>query len=68
MGGQASLLWILFFSSFGMGYFIYGKKQHQGMPLISGIGLMIFPYFVSNPYAIVPIGILLMALPYFIKF
>ena len=36
------------FSSIGLGYFIYGKKQQQTMPLICGIALMIYPYFIEN--------------------
>lgn len=68
MGSPASLLWNLFFSAIGLGYFIYGKKQRQGMPLVTGLALMIFPYFVSNVYAVVLVGIVLLALPRFITF
>jgi hypothetical protein len=32
-----------------------------------GIGLMVFPYFISNMVLLVIFGIVLMALPYFIK-
>ncbi|HEX9879306.1 MAG TPA: hypothetical protein VGB25_03830, partial [Candidatus Binatia bacterium] len=36
------------FGSIGVGYFIYGKKQAQFVPLLSGIFLCVYPYFVSN--------------------
>jgi len=42
------LLWSLLFSSIGLGYFIYGKRQKAVAPLFCGLGLMIYPYFVSN--------------------
>lgn len=63
----ATMMWGLLFGSIGLGFFVYGKKQARAVPLISGIGLMAFPYFVSNPYAICGIGVALMALPYFLR-
>jgi hypothetical protein len=50
-----------------MGYFVYGKRQGRGIALLSGIGLMVFPYFVTSWFLIVLIGLVLMALPYFIR-
>ncbi|MDN5418180.1 MAG: amino acid transport protein, partial [Acinetobacter sp.] len=44
----ASLFLGLIFSSIGLGYFIYGKRQRMNMPFICGITLMIFPYFIEN--------------------
>ena len=44
----ASLLWGLLFSSIGVGFFIYGKKQQRVVPLVCGLLLFIFPYFVAN--------------------
>ena len=53
-------------SSIGLGYFIYGKKQRQPVSLISGISLMIIPYFFSNPYLLILAGVVLMFLPKYI--
>ncbi len=64
----ASLLWGLLFSSIGLGFFIYGKRQRAVVPLVCGLILMIFPYFVSNTIALVVIGLALMALPYFVRY
>lgn len=61
------LLWSLLFSSVGFGFFLYGKKQKAVVPLFSGLGLMIYPYFVSNTILLVAIGIALIALPYFVR-
>lgn len=68
MDGAGALFWTVLFGSIGMGYFVYGKKQKKGMPLICGIGLMVFPYFVSNAIFVVIIGCLIAALPYFIRY
>ena len=63
----ASLLWGLLFSSIGFGYFLYGKKQHSVVPLLCGIALMVYPYFISGNVLIVVIGSVLSAIPYFIQ-
>ena len=63
----ASLFWGLLFGCFGIGFFVYGKKQEKFVPLICGLLLMVFPYFVSNTIALVVIGVALMAVPYFVR-
>jgi hypothetical protein len=57
----------LLFGSIGLGFFIYGKKQKAVVPLVCGLALMVFPYFVSNVILLVGIGILLLAVPYFLR-
>lgn len=64
----ASLLWGLLFGSIGVGFFIYGKRQQMIMPLVCGLALMIYPYFVAGTLLILLIGIALMAAPYFLRF
>ena len=63
----STLLWGLLFGSVGLGFFIYGKKQKSVVPLVCGLVLMIFPYFISNTVLLVAIGVALMTLPYFVK-
>lgn len=60
-------MWGMIFGSIGVGFFIYGKKQKAVIPLFSGIGLIVVPYFISNIYVLVLSGIVLIALPYFIR-
>jgi len=50
-----------------LGFFIYGKKQRAVVPMVCGLALMLFPYFVSNVMLLVGIGVLLIALPYFLR-
>jgi hypothetical protein len=57
----------LLFGSIGLGFFIFGKKQRAVVPLVCGLALMLFPYFVSNAMLLVGIGALLIALPYFLR-
>jgi hypothetical protein len=61
------LLWSLLFSSVGLGFFLYGKKQQAVVPLFSGLALMIYPYFVSSTILLVAIGVALIALPFFVR-
>jgi hypothetical protein len=46
---------------------MYGRRQHAPVPLICGLALMIYPYFVSDVILLVVIGCLLTALPYFVR-
>jgi predicted membrane protein len=63
----SSLLWGLLFGSIGLGFLIYGRKQRAVVPLVCGLALMIFPYFVSSPILLIAIGIVLIAIPYFLR-
>ena len=64
---EAWLLWGLLFGSIGLGFFLYGKKQRAVVPLVCGLTLMIFPYFVSSTLLLVAIGAVLIAVPYFVR-
>lgn len=63
----STLFWNILFSSVGFGFFLYGKKQGAVVPLVCGLSLMIYPYFVSNILLLVAIGIALAAVPYFVR-
>lgn len=61
------LLWGMLFGAIGLGFFVYGRKQRRVVPLVCGLALMVFPYFVSNVFMLVIIGIALMAVPHFLR-
>jgi hypothetical protein len=63
----ASLLWGLLFGSIGLGFFLYGRSQKMAVPLVCGLVLMIFPYFVSNTILLVVVGVGLIAIPFFFR-
>ena len=60
----SSLLLGLLFSSIGLGFFLYARKQRAPVPLVCGLALMIFPYFISNSLAVLALGSVLTALPW----
>ena len=61
------LLWGVLFSSIGLGYFLYGKKQKTVVPLLCGLTLMLIPYFFSSTALLVGIGTALAVIPYFVR-
>jgi len=67
MVNTSTLIWGIIFGSIGLGFFVYGKKQKAIIPILSGLGLMVFPYFFSNIYILILSGIVLVALPYFVR-
>ena len=58
----------MLYSSIGLGFFVYGKRQRAVVPLVCGLALMVFPYFVSNIILLVVIGAVLIAVPYFVRY
>ncbi|MBU0755160.1 MAG: amino acid transport protein [Planctomycetes bacterium] len=67
MEPESLLMYSLLFSSIGMGYFIYGKKQKRSVPLISGVILCAYPYFVTNPILFFGVGAVVTVIPYFVR-
>jgi len=67
MGNTSLLIWGVIFGGIGLGFFTYGKKQKAVVPLLVGVALFVFPYFISNVYMLVIVGSALVAVPYFIK-
>jgi predicted membrane protein len=67
MEGSSLLIWGMLFGAIGLGFFTYGKRQKAIVPLFTGIALFIFPYFLSNVYMLLIIGVILVVLPYFVR-
>ncbi|MBF0219229.1 MAG: hypothetical protein HQL49_06845 [Gammaproteobacteria bacterium] len=67
MDETAVLLWGVVFGSIGFGFFIYGKKQKAVVPLFVGVALSLLPYFITNVYALVAAGLVLMVIPYYVS-
>jgi hypothetical protein len=63
----ADLLWGVLFGSIGFGYFIYGRRQSKMIPLVCGVVLMVYPYFMPNTAVLVIIGAIFVAVPYFLR-
>ena len=67
MKGTSLLIWGMVFGAIGFGFFTYGKKQKAIVPLFTGTTLFVIPYFISNVYMLVIVGVILVALPYFVR-
>jgi hypothetical protein len=67
MMDPSMLIWGMFFGILGLGFFSYGKKQRALVPFVTGIALFIFPYFVSDQFTLIIVGILLLILPVVIR-
>ena len=67
MEATSLLIWGIMFGAIGLGFFTYGRRQKAVVPLLTGIALFIFPYFISNVYMLVIAGAALVALPYFVR-
>lgn len=67
MESESLLIWGMVFGSIGLGFFIYGKKQKAVVPLLVGIALFVFPYFISDVYLLVFTGTALVVTPYFVR-
>ena len=65
---STQLLLGVILSSIGLGYFLYGKKQKMTVPLVAGLVLMVFPYFIESNALLSGIGLLLSIVPYFLRF
>ena len=63
MNDSDSLFWGLMFGAVGMGYFMYGKNMARLWPMIAGVGLCVFPYFVTGTLPMLLVGGGLMVLP-----
>jgi hypothetical protein len=51
-------------SSIGFVLFMYGKRMKRGPQLITGLILMIYPYFVPGVWAMLGIAVALLVLLY----
>lgn len=61
------IIWGGLFGLIGMAFFVYGRKQRSVVPLVCGLILMVFPYFISNTILMLFIGAVLIAAPYFVR-
>ena len=62
-------LWVgVLAGAIGMGYFIYGKRQAKYVPMVAGVLLCVYPYFTENIWALVVIGVALLAAPFLIDY
>lgn len=49
----------MFFGTVGFAAFVYGKKSTNWKPMVIGVALMVYPYFIGNALLLYSIGIAL---------
>jgi hypothetical protein len=54
--------------TFGVAYIVYGRRQTKFVPLIAGLFLCAYPYFVDSLVWLCVIGAVLLAAPFVIDF
>lgn len=54
--------------AFGVGYFVYGKRQTKIAPMLAGVLLCIYPYLTDNLFWLCVIGIVLLVAPFLVDF
>ncbi len=67
MGDPTALLWGLLFGAIGTGYFVYGKKQGELVPLLCGLGLIVLPWILTGSWSLAVVGLVLAALPWVLR-
>jgi len=53
------------FGTIGWGAWSYGKKLDLWKPVAIGLALMVYPYFIFNPYLLWGIGVALLVTLWF---
>ena len=51
-----------------MGYLLYGKRQTKFVPVIAGILLCVYPYFVDGVFWLGVVGAVLVVAPFVLDF
>ncbi|MES2935037.1 MAG: hypothetical protein V4805_16285 [Pseudomonadota bacterium] len=63
----AAIFALILFGTIGLAAFVYGKKTAQFKTIFIGIGLMVYPYFVSQAWLLYGIGVALCVGLYFFR-
>lgn len=61
MPGFANLFAGILFGSAGFAAFIYGKKSASWKPMVIGVALMVYPYFIEETWLLYATGVALCA-------
>ena len=67
MFSLSSIILGVIFGAIGVGYIIFGKNEKRGIPMLMGVTLCVYPYFVTSIILSIIIGLALMTVPMFVK-
>ena len=63
----AQMVWGMLFGAIGVGFMLYGRKQRAIVPLVCGLALVVFPFFIARTWVLVLVGAVLVAIPWFVR-
>jgi len=63
----ATLYFNIVIGALGVAYIVYGRRQARIVPVVAGIALCFYTYFVDGWLALAGIGALLAAAPFVIE-
>ncbi|MCC7145705.1 MAG: hypothetical protein IT443_04600 [Phycisphaeraceae bacterium] len=61
MPSASALMAMILLGSIGMAAFSYGKKAALWIPMVIGLVLMTYPYFISQTWLLYAVGLVLTA-------
>ncbi len=67
MPTPAALFGLLLFGVIGLAAFTYGKKAALWKPMLIGVALMLYPYFIDETWLLYLIGCGLCAMLFFFR-
>ena len=65
---MASLVIGIITGAFGVAYMVYGRRQTKFVPLIAGVLLCAYSYFIDSWVWLCVVGVLLLVAPFIIDF
>ncbi len=54
-GAAGIFAWVLF-GAIGFAAFVYGRKMLAWKPMVLGVALMVYPYFIATTWALYAVG------------
>ena len=67
LSDPAFLFGSILFGAVGLAAFVYGKKLALWKPMVLGIALMAYPYFVSRTWVMYGVGVALSVLIFVLR-
>ena len=64
---ETHLLVGLLLSAVGIGYLVYGRRQHTPISFVAGLGLILIPFFVDSTMTLLLAGAGIAVVPFLIR-
>ena len=62
-----TLYWDILISLVGLGFFMYGRKRPDAFALVTGLIIMVYPYFIASLEWSIAIGLIIIVVFVFLK-